>query len=380
MKIVLITTTFLPIIGGVQYVVHNLAIQWHKQGHDVYVLNTVTDQIMDSQYGYYVRKYSYLPGSSFLGLGLHQFPYCHYTALKIQKLCKKINPDFISAHFGYPIGIWLSKLKHLPRYFITCHGIDLINHSWGYRKKYNIDKQMAKAFNKADGVVATSTFAREQFESIGVKQEKIFDIPNGVNYERLQKKINIDMRKKNGIPQGTILILSVGRNVIEKDYHNAVKAFSKVASNNKNVHYMIIGSGTESIVSLAKTFQCEAQITLCQNLTDDEVLTAYQQADIFLSSSKSELCPLVVLEALAAGLPEVVTNISGSQDIIKMAKNGLIVEPGNPNQMADALNILINDETMRRRMAENNRVKAKFYSWENISRMYLESNTGKSAL
>jgi glycosyltransferase involved in cell wall biosynthesis len=84
------------------------------------------------------------------------------------------------------------------------------------------------------------------------------------------------------------------------------------------------------------------------------------------------MMPLVVLEAMAAGLPLVVTNISGSQDMVKTGHNGVVIEPDRTDDMACAILNLVEDRSLRERMRQANLSLAESYSWERISRTYLD--------
>ena len=81
---------------------------------------------------------------------------------------------------------------------------------------------------------------------------------------------------------------------------------------------------------------------------------------------------MVVLEGLAAGLPLVVTNVSGSREIVASPENGFVVEPGCLSEMADALDRLLGDTVLRQRVGAANLKRAEDYSWGKISRLYLE--------
>ena len=84
------------------------------------------------------------------------------------------------------------------------------------------------------------------------------------------------------------------------------------------------------------------------------------------------MMPLVVLESMAAGLPAVVTNISGSQDLIVNSKTGYIVEPDDLDEMAQALLRLACDSSLRESFKRNVFERIKAYSWDEISRRYLD--------
>jgi glycosyltransferase involved in cell wall biosynthesis len=367
-KIALVTAQFLPFVGGAEMVAHHLACQWQLQGHDVCVINYTTDKATHPGALYSVRKYSILRGST--RFGDHKFPFRWYAARNIKRLLREFNPDFISAHFGFPTGVWLSKIHTLPKYIITCHGAEL-NKLERPRKVFKIDMLLADSLNKSSGVIAISTYARKVMEEMGVESSSIFYIPNGIDRERFRKSVNFDFRKRFKIPKGAMVILSVGRDNWIKAFDTGIKAFAKFHAKMPDAYYVILGHGNDRLLPLARELGVSKNIIFGQ-LYGDELTGAYQQSNIFFSSSVYELCPVVVLEAMAAGLPTVVTNVSGSQDMIKTGDNGIVVEPGNPDKMADALYELATDKSLQKRFGSSNLKKSEFYDWKNISRMYLE--------
>ena len=370
MKIALVTFTFLPEMGGAEFVVHHLADQWSKQGHEVCVMHHATKESVLYDVKYSVIQYKVMRGST--RFGYHRFLIGWHAQRQLARLLRQFKPGFISAHFGYPIGYWLSRIKPLPRFLVTCHGRDITDFDWGYRKRYGIDRQVACALNRSAGVVAISGHARKLMEEMGVDASKILDIPNGVDSERFQTKVDADIRHKLEIPRGAVVVLSVGRENVAKAYDTGIRAFAKLHARIPEAFYLIVGRGTEKWRSLASDLGVGKYVVFCEGLHGDELVGAYQQADVFFSPSVQEMFPLVVLEAMATGLPEVVTNISGSSDAIESGANGLVVEPGQVDEMADALGRLVENESLRRRFGQANLEKSRLYDWDRISKMYLE--------
>ena len=368
MKIALVTTQFLPFVGGAEMVVHHLACQWQLQGHEVCVMNHTSNEVTHPGALYSVWKYSLLRGST--RFGDHRFPFQWYVVHNLKRLLKEFNPDLISAHYGYPTGVWLSKIYPITKFIVTCHGAEL-NEMDRPRKVFKIDKLLADSLNKSSGVIAISTYARKVMEEMGVEPSRIFHIPNGIDRKRFQKSVNFDFRGRFKIPKEATVILSVGRDNWKKAIDAGIKAFAKLHAKIPDAYYVLLGHGIDRWLPLARELGVSKNVIFSQ-LFGDELTGAYQQSDIFFSSSVYELCPVVVLEAMAAGLPTVVTNVSGSQDIIKTGDNGIVVEPGNPDEMADALYELAVDKPLQKRFGSGNLKKSQFYDWENISRMYLE--------
>jgi len=370
MKIALVTGSFLPTIGGAEFVVHHLAVQWMRQGHKVVVINFTADQPAHPDASYRVRKYTLLPGAT--RFGYHRFPFQWHAVRTLKKLLQEYKPDFISAHFGYPVGLWMARIRPVPRYLITCHGQDLTKLEQGYRHEHAIDTHLRDALNSSGGAVAISTYARKLMEDMGVRPSVILDIPNGVDVERFQKKVPRNLREQLSLPEDALIILSVGRNNPAKDYATGIQAFAAISATFPSAYYVIIGAGTSTLMPLSQELGIAGKLVCSEGLFGEDLIAAYQQADILFSPSIRELCPLVVLEGMAAGLPAVVTNVSGSQDLIRTGYNGIVVEPRQPAMMAEALRQMIEDKGLRRACCAANRDMAADYDWSIISKKYLE--------
>jgi glycosyltransferase involved in cell wall biosynthesis len=373
LRIALVTTSFLPTVGGAELVVHHLAKGWSQSGHEVKVFceeNQVAPQSGDS--GYTVQTYPLMRGT--YRFGPHRFPFRQYNTWSLSRKLIDFAPEMISAHFGYPVGVWLSNLPPMSAHcMVTCHGKDLSQSEWGYRNRYHCDYSLGRALNTFPGVIAISGYARQQMEELGVDGARIYDVPNGVDIERFQKTVPATIRARHKVPKDAILILSVGRNSGEKAYLNAIEAVSRLKpDSSKEVYYLIVGSGVESLSSVASSCPEGVKIILCNGLFDDDLVSAYQEADIYFSASTSELFPLTVLEAMAAGLPLVLTDISGHQDVIDPGVNGFLVPADDGAAAALLLTELIDDPVQCRKMGSVNRERVSGYSWANICKRYLD--------
>ncbi|MDE0886015.1 MAG: glycosyltransferase family 4 protein [Myxococcota bacterium] len=369
MKIAILSPSFLPAVGGMEFVVHSLAVEWGKQGHEVLVVNAVSERPTHPEANYSVARFQTMRGAP--RLGYHRFPFSGYTRRSIEKILRGFDPDFISAHMGYPTGHWLESARGRRRYVVTCHGRDITHFDWGFRKRYGIDRQLRDALNHSIGAIAISTHARRMMEELGVSSSVIRDIPNGVDLERFQKSVEFDFRKRLGLEPEALIVLSVGREHPQKDYKTGIQAFLRVAQAEENVYYVIAGDKVSAHQTLIDELDLSERVRFSGVLHGDAMVGAYQQSDIFFSSSIWEMMPLVVLESMATGLPAVVTNVSGSQDLVVDGETGFVVEPRKAEALADALLDLVRDQDKRERFRQNVLRRASDYSWDEISRRYL---------
>ncbi len=375
MRIALIIPSFLPATGGAEFVVHNLALEWGKQGHQVCVFNWLTADVTHPEANYAVSRFKLLRGAP--RFGYHRFPWSGYTKRDIRKQLNVFGPDCISAHMAYPTGYYLEGLMPGCPHVITCHGGDLTKFDWGFRKKYPIDSILRTALENCQGAIAISSFARNLMEELGVSPDRICDIPNGVDLERFRKSVDFDLKNHLGISQEKQIILSVGREHPQKAYASGIRAFSEVAAVHPDAHYVLIGKGTSAHAKLCEALKIVDRVTFCDGLYGEDLVGAYHQADVFFSPSIWEMMPLVVLEAMAAGRPAVVTNVSGSQDLVSSGDNGLVVEPGDIRGMAESLLSLLSSDGLRDSFSRAMLECSENYSWDRISRRYLEACIGE---
>ena len=370
MRIALVSPSFLPAVGGAEFVVHHLAQAWGEQGHTVRVMNWVADEPTQPGATYSVARFTILRGAP--RVGYHRFPFGRYTVRQLDRLFADFEPDFVSGHMGYPTATYLARCRPAVPYAITCHGRDLTHFDWGYRNEYRIDAPMRRALQASRGVIAISSFARRLLEELGVTPDRIFDIPNGVDLQRFRRDVDYDLRAAFGIPAGAPVMLSVGREHPQKAFETGVRAFARLAARRDDVHYVVLGLGTSVHATLAESLGVADRVHLHEGLRGDDLVGAYQQADVYFSPSIWEMMPLVVLESMAAGVPAVVTDVSGSQDLVLEGETGFIVQPGDEQAMADRLADVLDDAALRERLAKATAQRADDYSWDAVSRRYLE--------
>ncbi len=143
-------------------------------------------------------------------------------------------------------------------------------------------------------------------------------------------------------------VLNVGRLSEQKNQQLLIRAFSALHRDNADSELFILGEGPkrQDLEELIRREGLESCVHLPGNITDPEKY--YAGADIFALSSAYEGLPLVLLEAMAASLPIISTDVGGVKDLV--AKNGILTENGNREQLAEAMIRLMKEPELRRKM------------------------------
>lgn len=373
MRIALVTATFLPNVGGAEFVVHHLANAWSAMGHEVRVFNWLSDRATHPEARYTVRQYPMLRGAT--RFGYHHPPWGWVQPVILAAMLAGYRPDLISAHYGYPCGTWLAAIRPRVPYLVTCHGAELNVEPWGLRARYRCDEALARGLGASRAAIALSRQARGWMETLGVAPSRIVEVHNGVESARYARTSPFDLRRELGIPSDAKVVLSVAREHPTKNHAVTLAAHARVARSRRDVWHVFVGHGTGALRDEARALGVGDRVATHPGLYGDDLVGAYQQADLFVLASRFEVFPLTLLEAMAAGKAAVVSRVSGCVDLIEDDQNGLTVPVHDADALALAVERLLADDTLRAAMGERNRAVARAHDWSQIAARYLELGT-----
>ena len=174
----------------------------------------------------------------------------------------------------------------------------------------------------------------------------------GIDTEK-QHNLIIDVEKKKsefGIV-GECVLLSVGELNQNKNHETIIKAISMI---NSPIKYIICGKGEKLafLTDLVNSLELEDKVIFAGFRNDvDELL---KMSDIFCFPSYREGLSVALMEAMAAGLPIVCSNIRGNVDLVENARGGYLSDPNDVDEFAESIQKLISDENSRRKMSESN--------------------------
>ena len=314
---------------------------------------------------------------------------------KMVVLMTKISPAVVHTHTpkaGF-IGCVASKIVGVKSIIHTVAGMPLME-AEGMTKilLLTIEKIIYKSAHR---IYPNSFGLMEYILKMNLcKKDKIKVIlngsSNGIDTEHFKPSelINqraISIRAKEKIPDSALVVCFIGRIVADKGVNELVEAFIKIRANDENVHLFLIGPHEDDLDPVSDR-------TKTIIINDDRIHYFGLQQDVrpyLLASnilafpSYREGFPNVPMQAGAMGLPSIVTNINGCNEIIEHNTNGILVEPKDAVALEEALTDLLHDAVKRNRMAcaSRNMIVSRFSQiriWESLLKEYENFGTFRS--
>lgn len=174
---------------------------------------------------------------------------------------------------------------------------------------------------------------------------------------------------------GEINIVCVGRLIERKGQHHLLHAFAALrAQSSQPLRLTLVGTGDAErlLRRLVAELHIADAVTFTGFVSHEALPAVYRQADIFVLPSQNEGMSIALLEALASGLPVIVTDTGGTAELVQTARNGFICAWADVPALTAALRLLIQDPRLRHRMGARGRQIASRFSWSTIARQYLD--------
>lgn len=299
------------------------------------------------------------------GIKIHNIPIArspfsksNITAYKqIKKLIKEENIDYI--HCNTPVGGLIGRLAgkkcKVKKVIYQAHGFHFYK---GAPKKnwliyYPIEKWLA---HRTDAIITMNNEDYESAKNFKLRKGGKVYLVHGVGIDlSLYENLNVDRAEKRaelGLKGTDVAFISMGDLIARKNYAVAIKAFAK--ANNENAHYFICGKGPlgAELKELAKSLGVENRVHFLGFRTDIKELLV--MADVFLFTTLQEGLPRSMMEAMASGLPCIVSQIRGNVDLMENKTGGYLCGSTDVDAFAEAISALTDDEELRKKMGDYN--------------------------
>lgn len=265
----------------------------------------------------------------------------NYIGHLIAKQISKRNK--IKAIFWYPdvfIGNWITNAGLAGMF------------GWGL-EKFNL-------LQSADHFIAISQVTSEKLIKNNIPQEKIDTIPCGVDLSEFSKRSE---------KSDHFTILCISRLVRYKRVDDLIKAFSKVLTERKNIDLVIIGNGPEKnrLENMCSMLKIKNNVTFLENLARDDLINRLKMSHLFCLPSQVEGFGIAIIEAAAAGIPFVISNLAVFKEITQNGQGGLFYKVGDIRDLEKKLKNLMDNKKLYQRKSEEALNLAKNYQWQQIA-------------
>ncbi|ACZ42772.1 Phosphatidylinositol alpha-mannosyltransferase [Thermobaculum terrenum ATCC BAA-798] len=363
MKIALVSPYDFATYGGVNQHILHLKREFQKHGHRVSIIAPVSDSGVELNIPDFYGFGGVVPIS--LNGSVARLSFSLDLRWKIKLLMERERFDIV--HLQEPLipALPLMVLQYSRSINIgTFHAY--AESSLGY---FYARPVLQRFFNKLDGLIAVSEPAKE-FAS------QYFDgefhiIPNGVDVQAFSRHVAPVKELMDGRPN----ILFLGRFEEErKGFKYALKSLRWVKHFFPDIRLVVAGKGDpDKFWSRIQKYHIEDNVRFVGVISDEERPAYMRSCKLLIApSTHGESQGIVLLEAMAAGLPVVAGNIPGYASVVTNGQEGFLVPPEDEHTLALAIVRLLSDEALRNQMGNAGRRKANDYSWPKIANQLLE--------
>ena len=379
LDIVLVSSDYLPNIGGVATHVHELARACAALGHRVHVVSMAPGRWRQRGTWRATRQaHDGIPSTRLSTLGL---PGGHLVFWRLRRQLREYlrrltgeGPVVFHVHdadFG----------TYLAQHFTA--GVRVFtNHTSGFLQSLDDDSLRAhwrRQLQAYDRVIAPSAELAGRTIELGYPSERIAHIPNGVDPDRFRPdpEARRRVRARLAIPDDHVVVLAARRFVPKNGMIDFAHALRLIEPHAARVTVVMAGNGYIQSDPLGYEKECLAatratalgrRARMLGVVDNSRMQELYAAADLSVLPSLKEATSIAGLEAMSTGLPLVGTNVGGIPELIQPDVTGLLVHPGDPRELADAVVRLASDEGLRARMGASARQRVlNEFAWRHVA-------------
>ena len=376
MKILMLTWEYPPrIVGGIARVVHDLSKKLIRDGHEVTVVTYKEGNVpyFEDDKGvkvYRVDNYMINPNNFIDWILQLNFNLVAKASEIIQKEGKF---DVIHAH-DWLVAYAAKTLKNSYDIPIvsTIHATEAGRNSGIHdeTQRYINDTEWMLTYESTEVIVNSNFMKCELQRLFGLPFEKINVIPNGLNlnmYSGIEK--DYEFRRRYAADNEKI-IMCAGRLVYEKGFQHLIDAMPKILANYNDAKLIIAGKGgmLDELKQKVSYLGIDNKVYFTGKLDSKDLFKMYKCADIAVFPSTYEPFGLVAIEAMYGGIPTVVSDVGGLDEIVTHGVDGMKSYAGNANSIADSVLTLLFDHQLCDNIVKNAKAKVKnTYNWNKIA-------------
>ncbi|WP_299084215.1 glycosyltransferase family 4 protein [uncultured Paraglaciecola sp.] len=284
------------------------------------------------------------------------FPYL----FALHRACKSADIMHIMANSGWSWHLFAAPAILIARWNKVPV---MVNYRGGYAEAFFQQSWfwVNKTLSKAQGVIVPSPFLQDVFAK--------WQVDAGVVPNVLDTQL-FCFQPKSKISDTPHIM--VARNLEEiYDVPTAIHAFAIILQQFPDAQLSIAGSGPEldKLQQLTQQLGLTEKVTFTGRLTVEEMAKLYHSADLSINPSVVDNTPNSVIESLACGTPVVTTNVGGIPKLVSDQHDALLIDPAQPQIMADAAIKILSDNDLRQRLIDNGQQTTEKFHWQNVKQL-----------
>ena len=359
LRVAMIIQSYLPRLGGAEKQLAAVCRKLRMKGIEPCVItrrykNMQSFEIIDETPVYRVPA----PKPKVLAA----FSYLFFGLAKIHE----IKPDLIHAHellSPTDMTVLAKRIWRIPAAVKVLRGGNL-GDIYKLKNRGLGQARIRRMAKHIDRFIAISDEIAEELAGVGIEPDRCSFIPNGVDidvYKPVTRREKKRLREELDLPDGFLCVFS-GRLAPEKGLKTLISVWQKIESSHKEAYLLILGNGP---------LEDELRSTAVKNVIFRGYLSEpkdyYQACDAFILPSETEGLSNALLEAMACGLTVMATKVGAAQEIIKDDVNGVLLEPGNVQDITKSVESILNEPQKMQHLGKSaRRTVERDFSLENI--------------
>jgi 1,2-diacylglycerol 3-alpha-glucosyltransferase len=370
MRIGMMADTYKPHISGITNYISLNKQELEKAGHEVFIFTFGDEDYIDEESNVIRSR-----GVPIIDTG-------YYLNFGYKREARKLLKTMDIVHLHHPflsgsIGLRICRPRRIPLVFTNHTRYDLYAQAYLPLLPYVISETMLQAYMPAfcracNLIIAPSPGMRNVLEHLGVDVD-IQVVPNGVDLKPLLDNQQVIERQKFGIDNEHIILIYVGRLGPEKNLPFLLRSFAGTSHAYDKVRLLIVGDGPErdNLQDRVKAMGIQKKVVFTGMVPYKELPGYLHMADAFITASVTEVHPLSIIEAMAAGLPVLGIDSPGVGDTILDGITGMLSDEDLATYTAKMVR-LVTEPELREEMSRNARQESEKYSIERTSMIMLD--------
>jgi glycogen synthase len=367
-RIALLPSAYAPWVGGVEELTRRLALELTGSGDEVEIWTLRHPQTLPPREeigGLRVRRFELpLPGAN--PRSLLAFPRAARAGMReLRRAADEFRPDVMHVQCFSANGVYAAALRGTPL-VVSLQGETVMDDRDIYEHSVVLRLGLRMGLRRAKAVTACSSFVlADAHRRFGLPAGHGIVVPNGVglNGDSALTPLSVPFDR---------FVLGLGRVVRKKGFDLLLDSFARLASHRPGLGLVVGGDGPErdALTTRVHELGLDDRVLLPGSLSRAQVAWAMANASVFVLPSRVEPFGIVVLEALRARCPVVVSSHGGATEIVRDGREGLVADPFDTEALAEAIARTLDEGALRERIVRAGEARVRAFDWPLVAGQY----------